>query len=61
MTQLRAATRLGGLSLARGEPDAAARRLGPIYATFTEGLSTADLLEARGVLAAITPGGSPGA
>lgn len=60
MTQLRAATRLGRLWLARGEPQAAAREFGPIYSTFTEGYATADLLEARDVLAAVTPGGFSG-
>ncbi|HEY6058348.1 MAG TPA: hypothetical protein VIV06_09960, partial [Candidatus Limnocylindrales bacterium] len=53
MTQLRAATRLGRLLHADGEPEAAARTLGAVYATFTEGFATADLLEARDVLDAV--------
>ncbi len=52
MTRLRAATRLGRLRLADGDHDAAARTLGPIYATFAEGFATADLIEAREVLVA---------
>jgi hypothetical protein len=54
-TQLRAATRLGRLLLARDDPEAAARMLGPVYATFTEGFATADLLEAHDLLAAVAP------
>ena len=60
MTRLRAATRLGRLHLADGEAEAAARTLEPIYATFTEGFATADLIEARDLLAAVSgtgPGG----
>ncbi|HEU0234888.1 MAG TPA: adenylate/guanylate cyclase domain-containing protein [Candidatus Limnocylindrales bacterium] len=59
MTQLRAATRLGRLRVAEGQPDAAERLLGPIYATFTEGFATADLVEARELLAAVS--GAPSA
>jgi predicted ATPase len=55
MIRLRAATRLGRLWQAAGEPEAAARTLGPVYATFTEGFATADLLEARDLLAALAP------
>jgi predicted ATPase len=58
MTQLRAATRLGRLSLAEGEPGAARRTLGPVYAAFTEGFATVDLLEARDLLSAVEPGRS---
>jgi predicted ATPase len=58
MTQLRAATRLGRLRQAEGGPDAAARILGPIYDTFTEGFATADLREARDLLDAVAPGRS---
>ena len=29
--------------------------LGPVYATFTEGFATADLLEAQDLLAAVAP------
>ena len=54
MTQLRAATRLGRLWQADGEPEAAALTLGPVYATFTEGFATADLLEAQDLIAAVT-------
>ena len=53
MTQLRAATRLGRLWLADGETEAVAGKLGPVYATFTEGFATADLLEAQALLAAV--------
>jgi predicted ATPase/class 3 adenylate cyclase len=53
MTQLRAATRLGRLWQAAGEPEAAARMLDPVYATFTEGFATADLLEAQDLLDAL--------
>jgi predicted ATPase/class 3 adenylate cyclase len=52
MTRLRAATRLARLRQAEGDPEAVARTLGPILATFTEGFATADLLEARDLLAA---------
>jgi hypothetical protein len=55
MTRLRAATRLGRLRLADGDPGAAARMLGPVYGTFTEGFATADLLEAQDLLAAAGP------
>ena len=61
MTRLRAATRLGRGS-GRGPPGDAAGMLGPVYATFTEGFATADLLEARDLLAAVArvlPGGAP--
>lgn len=50
-TQLRAATRLGRIWLADGESEAAAGMLGPVYAMFTEGFATADMLEARALLA----------
>jgi len=50
-TQLRAATRLGRLRLAEGKPAAAADLLARVYATFTEGFASADLVEARDVLA----------
>jgi adenylate cyclase len=53
MTQLRAATRLGRLLQAAGEPEAAAQILGPVYATFTEGFTTVDLIEARNLLDAV--------
>ena len=55
MTQLRAATRLGRLRRADGDPEAAASTLGPVYATFTEGFATTDLLEAQELLAAVAP------
>ncbi len=50
--QLRAATRLARLRLADGDAAAARAVLGPVHATFAEGLDTADLVEARDVLAA---------
>jgi predicted ATPase/class 3 adenylate cyclase len=56
MTRLRAATRLGRLALAEGRPEEVAGMLGPIYATFTEGFATADLVEARDLLASVAPG-----
>jgi adenylate cyclase len=52
MTQLRAATRLARLRLEAGDAAAAAALLSPVYASFTEGLDTADLREARGLLEA---------
>jgi predicted ATPase/class 3 adenylate cyclase len=55
MTRLRAAIRLGRLRQAEGDPGAAAAMLGPVYATFTEGFETADLLEARDLLAVVDP------
>ena len=51
MARLRAATRLARLRMADGEPEAAARTLRPVYDTFTEGFDTADLVEARELLA----------
>ena len=57
--KLRAATRLARLELARGRSDAAARLLGPIHATFTEGFGTADLRDASEVLAALSPIDAP--
>ena len=58
MARLRAATRLGRLRLAEGDRGAAARTLGPVYDTFTEGFSTADLRDARDLLDAVAPGRS---
>jgi predicted ATPase len=60
MTQLRAATRLARLRVADGHPEAAARLLGPIYETFTEGFATADLRDARELLAAVSGSASGG-
>ena len=54
MSGLRAAIRLARLLQARGEPRVAAGMLGPKVAEFTEGFATADLVEAREVLAAVT-------
>ena len=34
------------------------RTLGPVYAAFTEGFATVDLLEARDLLSAVEPGRS---
>ena len=59
MSRLRAATSLGRLQQATGQPDVAARTLGPLYSTFTEGFETADLREARDLLAAVAQGSSP--
>ena len=56
--QLRAAVRLAGILQAAGQPEEAALTLGPIYATFTEGFATADLIDARRLLAAVRPGQS---
>jgi len=52
LPRLRAATRLARLRLADGDAAAAATVLGPILETFTEGFGTADLQEAREVMAA---------
>jgi predicted ATPase/class 3 adenylate cyclase len=49
---LRAATRLARLELEKGNGQAAAATLGPVYASFTEGFGTADLRDAKDVLAA---------
>lgn len=51
---LRAATRIGRLQLAGGHAQAAVDTVGPVYATFTEGFGTADLREAKDLLAAAT-------
>lgn len=51
--ELRAAVSLARLWQQQGKPPAAHQLLAPIYAWFTEGLDTADLREARGVLAAL--------
>jgi predicted ATPase/class 3 adenylate cyclase len=53
--QLRAATRLARLRLAEGRPKAAAELLGPVYASFTEGFATLDLLEAKALLDGVAP------
>ena len=60
MPQLRSATRLARFLQADGDLEGAARILGPIYASFTEGFETADLLEVRDLLAAVSPGPSSG-
>ena len=51
MARLRAATRLARRRMADGEPEAAAQTLRTVYDTFTEGFDTADLVEARELLA----------
>jgi len=56
---LRAATRLARLRLDAGDPEAAASVLAPVYATFTEGFATANLVEAREVLDAARAGSNP--
>jgi hypothetical protein len=53
MSQLRAATRLCRVRLGTVGHEAAARTLGSVYATFTEGSGIADLLEARDLLDAV--------
>ena len=53
MARLRAATRLARLRMADGDAAAAADLLRPVYASFTEGFDTADLREARELLAAV--------
>jgi tetratricopeptide (TPR) repeat protein len=53
MAYLRAATRLARLRMAEGDPAAATGMLRPAYDTFTEGFETADLVEARELLADI--------
>jgi predicted ATPase len=61
MSQLRAATRLCRLRREKTGQDAAVRALASVYATFTEGFATADLIEARDLLgeaAPIQPSGS---
>jgi len=55
MSRLRAATRLGRLWQTDGEAEAVAGILRPIHASFTEGFATADLVEARDLLAAVEP------
>jgi hypothetical protein len=59
MAWLRAATRLARIQQAAGQPDVAARTLGPVHATFTEGFATADLREAGELLASVAPDRSP--
>jgi adenylate cyclase len=59
MPQLRAATRLARSCQARGDAETAVRTLGPVYDAFDEGLGTADLRDAREVLAAAAPGKYP--
>jgi hypothetical protein len=56
MSQLRAATRLARLSQRAGQPGAATRVLGPVYASFAEGFATADLIDAKDVLDAVSAG-----
>jgi hypothetical protein len=55
MSQLRAATKLCQIGRAEAGREGAVRRLQSVYATFTEGFATADLIEARNVLAAAAP------
>ena len=55
MSQLRAATRLSRGCYVRGQHEAVVRTLGPVYASFSEGLATVDLTEARDLLTAIAP------
>jgi hypothetical protein len=55
MSQLRAATKLCQILRTEAEREDRVRTLRSIYATFTEGFATADLVEARDLLAAIAP------
>jgi hypothetical protein len=55
MSQLRAATRLARRWCDRGDGDLAAGILAPLYSTFEEGFGTADLAEAREILATVAP------
>jgi hypothetical protein len=50
MSQLRAATRLCRLPQDPADDERARRLLESLYATFTEGFTTADLTEARGLI-----------
>ncbi|UCG23879.1 MAG: hypothetical protein JSW55_17360 [Chloroflexota bacterium] len=50
MLALRAATRLCRLALEEGEAEQAGRQLSQVYKKFTEGFTTADLLEAKALL-----------
>jgi hypothetical protein len=51
--ELRAATDLAALLNGRGRSDEAREHLHPVFATFTEGLDTADLIAAERVLSAL--------
>jgi predicted ATPase len=51
--ELRAATSLSQLWQQQGKRDEARELLAPIYGWFTEGFDTADLQEARALLAAL--------
>jgi predicted ATPase len=53
--ELRAATSLARLWARQGKASAAVELLGAVHSQFTEGLDTADLAEARTVLAALAP------
>jgi hypothetical protein len=55
MSQLRAVTKLCQVRRAGAGQEDTLRRLQSVYATFTEGFATADLIEARNVLAAAAP------
>ncbi len=52
--ELRAATSLAGLWAAQGKRDEARALLAPIYAWFTDGLDTRDLIEAKAALDELT-------
>ena len=47
MVELRVAVSLGRLWRARGQPDAARQLVSEVYARFTEGFETADLVDAK--------------
>jgi len=52
--ELRAATSLAGLWRAMGRRDAARELLAPVYAWFTEGFDTPDLIDAKALLEELT-------
>ncbi len=58
---LRAATRLARLRLAEGRPELASDTLGPVLASITEGFATADVQDAKALLAQVVRERSPAA
>ena len=56
--ELRAGVSLGRLWRTQGQPERARELVAPIYARFTEGFDSPDLLEARALLAELDSGGS---
>ena len=53
LLELRAATDLARLLAGQGQPAEARQVLAPVYGSFTEGADTADVQEARAVLAGL--------